>query len=132
MDPVSSAIARAGHGLVGNANHSQTRQVTLIEREVWETLMRETAAAAPPSARRANLMVSGISLAHTRGRVLCVGRIRLRIGGETRPCERMDEAVPGLLAAMRPEWRGGVYAQVLDEGKISIGDQVSWVTTGEG
>ena len=63
MDPVPSAELRAGHGLVGNANVGGRRQVTIIEREVWQRLMRETGGALDPSARRANLMVSGVPLA---------------------------------------------------------------------
>ena len=126
MDAVSRATLRAGQGLVGDANRSRVRQVTIIEREVWEALMRETGADAPPSTRRANLLVSGTPLANTRGRVLRVGRVRLQIAGETKPCERMEEAVPGLQAAMRPDWRGGVFAQVLEDGDVAIGDEVAW------
>jgi MOSC domain-containing protein YiiM len=126
MDEVSEAAVVAGSGLAGNVDRSRRRQVTVIEREIWERLMHELDADAPPSARRANLMVSGISLANTRGRTLRVGGVRLAIGGETTPCERMDEAVPGLQALMRPDWGGGVFAQVLDDGVITVGDSVSW------
>lgn len=127
MDPVERATAIPGRGLAGNAGLSRFRQVTLIERETWERLMRETGGGADPSARRANLMLSGISLRGSRDRVLRVGAVRLHIRGETKPCERMDEAVPGLQAAMRPDWGGGAYAQVLDDGgDIAIGDVVAW------
>ncbi len=126
MDPVPTAVAHVGRGLVGSILSGRTRQITLIEREVWELLMRETGGQAPASARRANLLVSGIALANSRGRVLKVGSVRLEVAGETKPCERMEEAVPGLQGAMRRDWRGGVYARVLDAGVIAIGDTVEW------
>ncbi len=125
MDPATDAELRAGRGLAGNADQGRKRQVTIIERETWERLMDGLGASAPPSARRANLMVSGLSLAESRGRVLRVGACRLRVAGETRPCERMDEAVPGLRAAMRPAWGGGAFAEVLDDGVIRVGDAVA-------
>jgi MOSC domain-containing protein YiiM len=126
MDSVSSGTLVAGRGLVGNADQGRRRQVTLIEREVWERLMSEMRGTIAPSARRANLMVSGIGLAGSRGRTLRVGAIHLRVGGETRPCERMDEALPGLRRAMGPNWGGGVYAEVLQDGEIMLGDEVAW------
>jgi MOSC domain-containing protein YiiM len=126
MDPVARATLIAGQGLAGSVDRSRARQVTLIEREVWERLMRETGGTADPSARRANLMLSGCPLVESRGRVLRIGACRLEIAGETRPCERMEEAVPGLQAAMRPAWGGGAFARVLDDGVIEIGAEVRW------
>jgi MOSC domain-containing protein YiiM len=126
MDPVLEATLVAGRGLLGNADQGRKRQVTLIEREVWERLMRELGAEVSPSARRANLMVSGCRLENARGRVLRVGGCRLRIVGETRPCERMDEAFQGLREAMKTGWGGGAFAEVLDDGLILVGEPVGW------
>ena len=127
MDARESATLIAGKGLEGSVGRSSRRQVTLIEREVWDALMRETGANAPPSTRRANLMVSGVPLFDTRKRILRIGDTRLEIAGETKPCERMEEAVPGLRAAMYRDWRGGAFAKVIAGGVIRVGDTVEWV-----
>jgi MOSC domain-containing protein YiiM len=124
MDSVSSAELVAGRGLVGNANQGGRRQVTLIEQEAWENLMGHLGSTLSPSARRANLMISGLELANSRGRVIHIGECRIRIYGETKPCERMDEALPGLKDAMYDNWRGGAYGEALDDGQIKIGDEV--------
>jgi MOSC domain-containing protein YiiM len=122
MDSRVSARALADKGLTGSADNSRTRQVTLIEREVWERLMRKVGGDASPAGRRANLMVSG-------GRLLRIGSVVLRIGGETKPCERMEEVIPGLRTAMYPDWAGGAFAQVIEDGDVRIGDPVEWILT---
>lgn len=130
MDAVDRGRLVAGRGLVGNADQGRRRQVTLIERERWDALMHELGSSVHPSARRANLLISGIRLADTRNRILRVGRCRLRIAGETRPCERMEEALPGLRMAMARNWGGGVFAEVLDSGEIVVGDPIEWLDEG--
>lgn len=126
MDPVEEATIVAGRGLLGNANQGGRRQVTIIEQEVWQSLMDRLDDSVPPSARRANLMIEGVRLAESGGRVLRIGSCRIRIFGETRPCERMDEALPGLRDAMRKDWGGGAFGEALDDGTIAVGDPVRW------
>ncbi|MCG3203296.1 MAG: hypothetical protein NFCOHLIN_03238 [Gammaproteobacteria bacterium] len=126
MDAVARASLATARGIDGNANQGGKRQVTVIEEEVWAELMRRFASDLPPSTRRANLMVRGWPLAASRGRILQVGAARIRILGETKPCERMDEALAGLKDAMWPDWRGGVFGEVLIGAEICIGDPVAW------
>jgi len=127
MDPRDSAEAVAGEGLVGNADYRTRRQVTIVTVERWCDAELELGQEVDPAARRGNLLVSGIDLYEQRERILRVGAVRVRLRGETRPCERMDEAAAGLRRALAPEWRAGAWGELLDSGEIAVGDAVEWV-----
>lgn len=126
MDSVNRATLRANKGLVGNANQGGRRQVTIIEQERWDAHLAALDARLDPSRRRANILISGCPLRDTRNRVLRIGSVRFQIAGETKPCEQMEEALPGLEKVMRPDWGGGAFTMVLDDGEIAVGDAVVW------
>ena len=126
MDSTLEAVVDE-RGIVGNADRGGFRPITLLSIERWTELMGEVAADLEPDRRRANLVLTGIDLENSRGRTLAIGDCRLLIGGETRPCELMEEAARGLQDAMRVRWGGGAYATVLTPGRLSVGDSVSWV-----
>ncbi|MCI0436361.1 MAG: sulfurase [Gemmatimonadetes bacterium] len=122
-----SARLVAGRGLEGNANQGGWRQITIIEREVWDRQTAALGVEVDPAARRANLLVRGFPLAGTRGRTIRIGECRIRIRGETKPCHILDDAAHGLLDALRHDWGGGAFGEVLDDGEIRVGDPVVFV-----
>lgn len=133
MVALDSAEISTEHGVTGDARGAVgTRQVTIVAREAWEQACTTLGNEVPWTARRANLMVEGMDLGNTQGRVLRIGPVRLEITGETLPCARMDEAHPGLQEALQPEWRAGVTATVLSGGPVRPGDPVSWEARAQG
>ena len=124
MDPVDTAELVAGRGLRGSADQGRRRQITIISESAWDEAVEELGVAVDPSSRRANVMLRGIDLEDSRGKTLKLGDCVVRVFGETRPCERMDETQYGLRAALRPRWRGGVFGEILEGGTIHVGDAV--------
>lgn len=122
-------ITEAG-GLAGDfkgAKH-KTRQITILAKEDWSAALADLpidARALPWTTRRANILIERLRLPRVKGAILAIGDIQLEVTGQTYPCRRMDEAYPGLLKALAPDWRGGVTCRVLTGGLIDIGDEIS-------
>ena len=125
MDPAARARVVAGKGIVGNANQGGKRQVTIVSNKHWSDVTAPLGQTPDARIRRANLLVSDIDFTDSRGKILTIGGVRIRICGETRPCEQMEAAVPGLREAMSVPWGGGAFGEVLDDGEIALGDAVT-------
>lgn len=131
MEQLESCELVAGFGIDGGVDCGPTRQVTLIEEELWAEATSDLGAAVDPAARRANFLVRGIDLVDSRGRTLLVGDCRLEVAGETRPCQLMDEMHDGLRRALEPAWRGGAYCRIRVGGRIAVGDRIRFATDDE-
>ena len=131
MDRVAEAKLEAGRGIVGNADFGGRRQVTILDADEWERRLAGLGATLDPATRRANLLVRGVDLTESRDRVLGVGSCRVRVEGETKPCDLMDESLPGLREALYAAWGGGAWGGVVVGGEIAVGDPVRWVDPGE-
>jgi MOSC domain-containing protein YiiM len=126
MDRVGEAQLLAGRGLVGNANQGGRRQITILDEAAWQNAQTELGVDVDPAARRANILVRGVELQNSDGKTLRLGACLIRLLGETRPCELMDEMQPGLRLALGSEWRGGAFGEILEGGTIRVGDAVRW------
>lgn len=127
MDALLFGELIAGRGLTGNTNQGGRRQITIITEEAWDGVQEALGIAVDPVLRRANVMIRGVDLENSRGKLLRIGNCIIRIHGEVTPCRKMEDAQPGLQAAMRPRWRGGVFGEIVEGGVIRVGDSVAFV-----
>jgi MOSC domain-containing protein YiiM len=111
-------------GIVQDYRGFGLRQVTFLDIGQWQEVLDELGVDLPWYTRRANVLIAGIDLSATVGRRLQVGACRFAIGGETTPCDRMDEIRPGLRRILTPALRGGVWGKVLQGGAFHVGDEV--------
>ena len=121
-------LSRAG-GVEGDFRGKKgPRQVTVLCAEKWQAACAELGAELPWTTRRANLLVSGVTIGpEAVGRTLQVGTALLRVTRETDPCRRMDEQHDGLKRALTPDWRGGACCEVIGDGEIAVGYAVAFV-----
>jgi len=99
------------------------RDITLIEIEALQALesdhdLRLTAAEA-----RRNIVTQGVSLNELVGKEFQVGPVRLRGVRLCEPCDHLGELTdPRVVPAL--VHRGGLRADILNEGIVSVGDLV--------
>ena len=119
---VARATAIANQGLDGDHAAGGRRQVTLLAVEAWRAACAELGRELDPAVRRANLLVAGLDLRAAIGGAIALGDVVIDVLGETRPCELMDDGGRiGLMAALRPERRGGVFGRIRAGGELRVG-----------
>ncbi len=133
METVPEARAIAGHGLEGDryalgvGYYSNTpgpggRELTLVETETLEALPTLGVKLSAAETRR-NVATSGVPLNHLVGREFWVGEVRLRGTRLCEPCKYLEGLTqPGAMVALIH--RGGLRAQILNDGVIRVGDTI--------
>lgn len=125
MREITHARVEIGGGLVGGVKPSAKRGVTFISTQQWADATAQLGVTLPWHTRRANVLVDALRLDAWIGKTICVGSAVVRIHAETRPCTLMDEFCMGLMSALKPDCRAGVYGEVIESGEFRIGDAVS-------
>jgi MOSC domain-containing protein YiiM len=127
MREVAVASLEVGGGLNGDGGRSRRRGVTLLAQDAWTHACRELHVDLHWTSRRANLLVAGLDLQAMMGHGIEIGRTRVFLHGETKPCGLMDKAFEGLRQALKNSFRGGAHGEIIQGGTISIGDRVAFI-----
>ena len=137
MQALVTVQALAGRGLqgdryaIGRGSYSRTarqaiRHVSLIDREAIEAaneeLNKRGLVPFEPHETRRNIVVEGADVHSLLGEEFRVGSVRMRGIEPTRPCHIPSAAANK--AGFREAYsnRGGIRAEVLSDGIISVGD----------
>lgn len=116
----------AGRGIRGDRFYDYRDdykgQITFFSLEVFERLAAHFGLAdKSPGALRRNVIVSGINLNDLIGEEFSIQDVRLRGTAHCKPCYWMDQAIaPGAEDFLRGN--GGLRAQIVTDGVISVGD----------
>lgn len=137
MQARTEVRALAGQGLegdryaLGRGSYSRgarevARHVSLIARDAMdaanEELNQRGLAPFGPDETRRNIVIEGIDVYALLGQEFCIGAVRLRGSDPTRPCHVPSAAAGKAGFAEAYHNRGGILAEVLTDGLISIGD----------
>lgn len=135
---VQSVRAVPGRGLEGDRYHAGVgafsrwpdsgRAVTLIEAEAIEAIAREHGIDLSGGRSRRNLVTTGVRLEEFNGRRFRIGGAVMRGSRLCAPCHYLERLVgPGTYKAMTG--RGGLRADVLEEGEVRVGDPIELLPT---
>jgi len=110
----------------GSGHYSQvsTCEVTLVEREALNQVHEAYGLDLSAGQHRRNLVTSGVAVEELLEATFRVGDAVLRGTKRRPPCAYLDAVAdpPGIASALKE--RGGICADVVEPGRISVGDRV--------
>jgi MOSC domain-containing protein YiiM len=127
--PVERIRALAGRGLEGNryfygdGTAPPGRAVTLIAAEAVEAMEREHGISIHPAESRRNVVTRGIDVNALVGKRFMIGEVECEGVELCEPCLHLQSLTkPGVIKGL--VHRGGLNADILTDGEISVGDAV--------
>jgi len=134
-EPVERVRAVAGSGLEGNRYFYDAappgRALTLIQAEALEGMLEDTGIELSAAESRRNVLTSGIDLNALVGKRFRVGEVEC-LGVELcHPCSSLEKITQkGVIKGLVN--RGGLNADILTDGEISVGDRVEELAAAAG
>jgi len=99
------------------------REITLIENEVIEFIKKSLSIDLKPSETRRNILTKGIKLNDLVGKKFIIGNVLIKGMRPCHPCKHLDE-ISGKNMLKPLKNKGGLRADILDNGIIKIGDEI--------
>ena len=134
MTEVPAVTAVAGRGIEGDRYFLETgfysdkpgpdRELTLLELETIDALQHEHRIGLEPGEARRNVITRGVPLNHLVHREFAIGEVIARGIRLCEPCTHLVE-VTGRRVLGPLVHRGGLRAQIVTGGRISVHDTVS-------
>ena len=126
-EPVQSVRALAGRGLEGNRyffdDAAPGTALTLIAAEAVEAMEQEHGISIEPRESRRNVVTRGIDVNALVGKRFRIGEVECEGVELCEPCTTLEGMTkPGVIKGL--VHRGGLNADILSDGAISVGDAV--------
>jgi MOSC domain-containing protein YiiM len=127
--PVERVRAHAGRGLDGNRYYWAEGDapagcaLTLIAAEAVDAVAQDGDVSIEPAATRRNVLTRGIDVNDLVGKRFRIGDVECEGVELCEPCTHLESMTqPGVIKAFAH--RGGLNADILSDGQISVGDAV--------
>jgi MOSC domain-containing protein YiiM len=126
-EPVARVTAVAGRGLEGNRYFSESaeagRALTLVAAEAVEAMEAEHGISLEPRETRRNVVTRGVDVNALVGKRFRIGEVECEGVELCQPCRHLESLTkPGIVKGL--VHRGGLNADILEGGEISVGDTV--------
>jgi MOSC domain-containing protein YiiM len=125
--PVERVTAVAGRGLDGNRYFAEDaepgRALTLVAAEAVEAMEAEHGISLEPRETRRNVVTRGVDVNALVGKRFRIGDVECEGVELCEPCSHLESLTkPGIIKGL--VHRGGLNADILEGGEISVGDPV--------
>ena len=128
MESVESIKVILGKGIVNDRkfkdNNDKKKQITLIEIENIEYYNHISGTSIPPIEFRRNIITQGIRLNELVGKEITIGEIKIKAHDLCRPCKFLQDSFKQKNVIKELLFKGGLRCELLNNGKISVGDEV--------
>ena len=118
-----------GSGIVNDRHFRQDNhiksQITLIEVENINYYNKITGTTISPEEFRRNIVTQGIRLNDLVGKEFLVGSIKLKAHDLCRPCKYLQKTLNQKNTIKELLLKGGIRCEILNDGKIVVGDEIN-------